>query len=223
MSNRSIIDARVAMTLSEHGDARLAKHGFVRRTKKWLYKRAHSGSKQYIEVYTARHAGGCISDGWHMGCVAEVEIPEVQLEMKRLAEMCEDAQSESVGKGLQIVVNFLAPYEESSPWASTMRDPDDASIRTLALIEFLERHCVPLLDCLWSSSDLCTLAASDDARGKALLQLPMAAIAAMLVCHRPQDAYTILHKRFGKLGPRRRMRRLFEHVASRAGVDPPTF
>lgn len=223
MSLRQQIDSMFNDMLKEHGDARLASHGFSRRVRQRVYRRGQLDTEQLIICSTGRNPGGARSTGWHLYMQAEVRMPRVQATLSELISMCEHAESGEAGKGLRIELMLLAPYGECEPWNGPIREVSDVRSRASALIGFVETQCVPFLDRLWTPSDLCELAASGDPQARSLHQLPLAAVSAMLLCERPRDAYSVLKKRFGQLGPRRRMRRLFEYVAAQAGEEPPTF
>lgn len=210
MSMKDEIKACLFASMEIALDPYMAEHDFVRRAKSLVYKREYQGSTQSIDVEVQIHPKDNPDAAAAVYPIMEVHVPAVDLV---LIDMIGDNLGllEGVTKGLSNQpIEFTAQKAEKARWYVYQPDSVLEIIQGIRL--FMERWTMPFLDVYATPEDIVAADEREDGRMVADRAHRMRVVAAALVCNRKTYAQTLMEKRLGALGARRRYQQVYDYI-----------
>lgn len=212
-SMRTEIKACVSESLRELLDEPLASSGFSRRRNGLVYSRLLPEAVQRIDVAFEIHPRDNRNAAAAIYPWIEISMDSVNAIAKEMVDGDETLLGDLPDTTLQEPAEFTAPKGIGARWF--IYQPDSVPAAVTEMGRFFDKWTIPFLDYYASPNAICTAYGQGDERASSVLHAPALRIAAaMVVLGRYDDAQKVADKWFGKAGPRRRYRSVFEYLES---------
>jgi hypothetical protein len=186
--------------------------GFKRRRDSLAYYRTTEDATQAIDVAIEHHPNDEPN-------AAAVIYPQYTIVMDRINETVEAMTDGSPQLGGRFDITLHGPIEWTSPKGVGARwyIYQCNSIPTVisSIRNFLVNWTIPFLDRFRRDNDLCSAKLEGDARDVHSQMDVLRVVAAKSLCGQSVEALAVMDQWFGKSGPRRRYRPVFEYLARR--------
>lgn len=210
MSMKDEIKACLIANLEALLDPYMAEQGFTRRPKSLVYKRQYQGSTQSIDVTVQIHPKDNPNAAAAIYPRMEVHVPAAD----RVLEDMVDGNLgllEGVTKGLSNQpIDFTSQKAEKGRWYVYQPDSVPEIVKTIRA--FIERWTMPFLDVYATPRDIIAAEERKDGRMVTDRAHLMRIVAAALACNRHDFARTLMEKRLGALGLRRRYQQIYDYI-----------
>ncbi len=210
-SQKAEIKACTCHWLGELSDEPMASVGFFRPKHSLVYSRTVEDAADKIDVAIEHHPS-------EQPDAAAAIYPQYTISMDVVNNVVEEMTGGDPQLGGQFSITMRGPIEWTSPKGIGARwhvyQPDSVSSAVSSLRDFLMEWTVPFLNKYRTPVDLCDAAIEGDDRDIHSQMEILRVVAAKVLCGRLAEALDVMERWFGKPGPRKRYRPVFEYLAA---------
>jgi len=213
-AQRAEIRAHLRHWLGRLVDAPLGDTGFARRSNSLIYSRRIENGVQRIDVSVEHHPV-------ERPNAAAAVYPLYRVSMHEVNTLVREMAGDDAHLAGDLRSTLWGPVEWTSPKGVGARwyvyQPDSVPGVARAARRFLTKYTIPMLDAYRTSADLCDAPLDGDSRVVHQDWEVLRVVAARILTGRVREARELMDARFGRAGPRRRYRPVFEFLDSLAG------
>ncbi len=212
-SQKAEIKACMCHWLAELADDALCQHGFARRKNRLMYVRKTENGTQKINVAIEHHPSDRPD-------AAAAVCPAFTVSMEDVNELVCQMVAGQLQLGGDFATTLWGPIEWTCPEGRGARwhlfQPDSVPGIAQAIVEYLRGWTIPFLNRYRTTADLASAPTEGDGRAANTQEEVLRVVAAKVLCGSRDEAWTMLDHWFGKPGPRRRYRSVFEYLEALA-------
>lgn len=213
-SQKAEIRTCVSQSLEGLVDEPLIVTGFRRRKGSLIYFREAGEAIQRIDVEIEHHPKDRPDSAAVVYPQLEVEMASVNSLVMEIVGGDRTLLAGDPNVTLQQPIAFTSGNKGlGATWS--IYQPDSVPGVVEEMKAFLHKWTIPFLNCYTTPAEICDAYDRDDERVMRTSAHPLRVVAAMLLSGRTTDALNVMERHFGKPGPRRRYRRVFEYLEAR--------